>query len=44
MASPDHPRSSGGQGSSVLLNMSPDKLLETHTVAQAEVVAAQLTR
>jgi len=24
--------------------MSPDKLLETHTVAQAEVVAAQLTR
>lgn len=26
------------------LEMSPDKLLETHTVAQAEVVASQLSR
>ena len=31
-----------GPGS--LLSLSPDKLLETHSVAQAEVVAGQLTR
>ena len=29
---------------SPFLDMSPDKLLETHSVAEAEVVASQLSR
>ena len=35
------PRNSPGSG---LLNLSPDKLLETHTVAEAEAVAGRLSR
>ena len=29
---------------SAFLDMSPDKLLETHSVAEAELVAGQLSR
>ena len=44
MAAGDQLQLSPGPGGSSFLGLDPDKLLETHTVAQAEVVAGQLSR
>ena len=44
MAAGDQLQLSPGPCGSSFLGLDPDKLLETHTVAQAEVVAGQLSR